>query len=461
MHNEIGPWVARHGLTGEGYQNEFNAWTAKGYFPLSVQGGGSGAATRYTALFAKQEEPVPQIFTPVGPSANTAIDNVIMKAMRDSPIWNASLAIVHGKKLVYARAYSYGEPDWPLCQPTSRFRIASVSKTVTALAIYQLIGEGKLALTDKLQDMLQLKTPAGGAPADNRFKDVTVKQLLEHTSGIDDNSFRNEGAILGAFKTAQPAGGWHLPMSAEQCDSYIASLGMTANPGTTIGYNNCGYYLLGRVVAKKRARVRPIDAFQDFLFDPLFIHRIRRATSLIGNTPADEARYRSQEIPVQPSVMSDAQPLVPMGYGTEHFERQEGGGGLSAAATDLARLIAIMQSPNDNPAMKRSTIEMMLNNGIKTAAAWSTPTKSERSGHGWDGIRALGNHKFYGQKGGDLSTTGNVLQFDGDWGFAMCWGGKAIAAGNWYADYPAVMDVAKAALANAPDLFPQFGMPSL
>lgn len=461
VHNEIGPWVARHGLTGEGYQNEFNAWTAKGYFPLSVQGGGSGAATRYTALFAKQEEPVPQIFTPVGPSANTAIDNVIMKAMRDSPIWNASLAIVHGKKLVYARAYSYGEPDWPLCQPTSRFRIASVSKTVTALAIYQLIGEGKLALTDKLQDMLQLKTPAGGAPADNRFKDVTVKQLLEHTSGIDDNSFRNEGAILGAFKTAQPAGGWHLPMSAEQCDSYIASLGMTANPGTTIGYNNCGYYLLGRVVAKKRARVRPIDAFQDFLFDPLFIHRIRRATSLIGNTPADEARYRSQEIPVQPSVMSDAQPLVPMGYGTEHFERQEGGGGLSAAATDLARLIAIMQSPNDNPAMKRSTIEMMLNNGIKTAAAWSTPTKSERSGHGWDGIRALGNHKFYGQKGGDLSTTGNVLQFDGDWGFAMCWGGKAIAAGNWYADYPAVMDVAKAALANAPDLFPQFGMPSL
>jgi CubicO group peptidase (beta-lactamase class C family) len=462
VHNDIGPWVARHGLTADAYQDEFNAWTAKGYFPLSVQGGGSGADTRYTALFARQEEPVPQTFTPVGPTANAAIDNVMLKAMCDSPVFNASLAIVHGKKLVYARAYSYGEPDWPICQPTSRFRIASVSKFVTALAVYQLIGEGKLALTDKLQDILQLKTPGGGAPKDARFKEVTIKQLLEHTSAIDANSFRSEGAILGAFKAAQPAGSWHLPVTAEQCDAYIASLAMAPGaPGTMMSYNNCGYYLLGRVVAKKRNRARPIDAFQDFLFNPLFIQRIRRATSLIASTPADEARYRSQDIPVMASVMSDAQPLVPMGYGTEHFERQEGGGGLSAAATDLARLIAIMQSLDDNPAMKRSTIEAMMTNAVATVKTWNGQATDLRAGHGWDGAAALGNHQFYGQKGGSLNTTGNVLEFNGDWGFAMCWGGKPDAAAGWYPDFPAVMDVAKAALTSAPDLFPQFGMPSL
>jgi CubicO group peptidase (beta-lactamase class C family) len=461
VHNDIGPWVARHGMTAAAYQTEFNTWTAKGYFPLTVQGGGSGIDTRYTALFAKQEEAVPQSFTPVGLTTNAAIDNVILAAMRDSPVFNASLAIVHGKKLVYARAYSYGEPDWPVCQPTSRFRIASVSKFVTALAIYQLIGEGKLALTDKLQDILQLKTPAGGAPKDARFKDVTVKHLLEHTSAIDANSFRSDGAILGAFKTAQPAGSWHLPVTAEQCDAYVASLSMTGAPGTAMSYNNCGYYLLGRVVAKKRNRARPIDAFQDFLFDPLSIHRIRRATSLIAATPADEARYRSQDIPVYPSVMSDAQPLVPLGYGTEHFERQEGGGGLSAAATDLGRLVAIMQSGDDNPAMKRSTLESMMNNAVATLKDWNGKTTDLRAGHGWDGAAALGNHRFYGQKGGSLNTTGNVLEFNGDWGFAMCWGGKPDAAAGWYPDYPAVMNVAKATLAGAPDLFPQYGMPSL
>jgi CubicO group peptidase (beta-lactamase class C family) len=237
-----------------------------------VQGGGSGSSTRYAALFVKQESPLPQQFNAIGPVANADIDNVIHQAMKDSPVWNASLAIVHGKSLVYARGYSWGEPDWPVCQPTSRFRIASVSKTITALAIYQLIGEGKLALTDKLQDILQLKTPSAGGPKDPRFKDVTIGQLLDHTSSINANAFRNEINILNAFKTAVPGGNWHLPVTAEMCDSYIASLDMgTMAPGQAMAYNNCGYYLLGRIVAKKRGKTRPIDAFQDYLFEPLNI----------------------------------------------------------------------------------------------------------------------------------------------------------------------------------------------
>ncbi len=462
VHNEIGPWVARHNLTADAYQTEFTTQTQNGYFPICVQGGGSGGATRYAALFVKQETPLPQQFTAIGPVANAAIDAIIQKAMQDSPVWNASLAIVHGKKLVYARAYSLGEPDWPICQPTSRFRIASVSKTVTALAIYQLIGEGKLALTDKLQDILQLKTPSGGAPQDARFKTVTIKQLLEHTSGIDANTFRNEIAILNAFKAAAPAGNWHLPVTAEMCDSYIASLNLSLpDPGKAQAYNNCGYYLLGRVVAKKRGKTRPIDAFQTYLFDPLSIHRIRRAPTLIATMPADEARYRSHNIPVYPSVMSDDRPLVPLGYGTEHFERQEGGGGLSAATTDLARLIAILLSPDNNPAMSRATLTMMMDNAVSTLQTWSGKSNDLRAGHGWDGVGAQANHHYYGQKGGQLDTTNNVLQINGEWGFALCWGSPPTAATGWYPDYPAVMSIATSALANAVDLFPQFGMPSL
>lgn len=45
----------------------------------------------------------------------------------------------------------------------------------------------------------------------------------------------------GAFKTAQPEGAWHLPVTAEQCDAYLASLSMAAaNSGTKMGYNNYG-----------------------------------------------------------------------------------------------------------------------------------------------------------------------------------------------------------------------------
>jgi CubicO group peptidase (beta-lactamase class C family) len=325
-----------------------------------------------------------------------------------------------------------------------------------------LIGEGKLALTDKMQEILQLKTPSGGAPKDPRFKDVTIKHLLEHTSSINANGFRNEINILNAFKGAVPGGNWHLPVSAEMCDSYIASLDMgQMNPGQVMAYNNCGYYLLGRIAAKKRGKTRPIDAFQDYLFDPLYIHRIRRAPSLIATMPFDEARYRAHDIPVYPSVMSDDRPLVPLGYGTEHFERQEGGGGLSAAATDLGRLIAILLSQEDNPAMKRSTITMMMDNAVSTIQTWKNKTTDLRAGHGWDIAGAQANHRYYGQKGGSLDTSGNVFQINSDWGFAMCWGGKATAASGWYPNYPDVMNIAQNALANAADIFPQFGMPSL
>jgi CubicO group peptidase (beta-lactamase class C family) len=474
VHNDIGPWEARHEMDADGYQKEFDTWTKKGYFPICVQGAGTGNSARYAAVFVKQEDPLPEQFNPVGPVANGDIDNVIHQAMKDSPVWNASLAIVHGKKLVYARGYSWGEPDWPVCQPTSRFRIASVSKTITALAIYQLIGEGKLSLNQKMQDILQLKTPSGAGPKDARFKDVTIKHLLEHTSGISTEACWDEVGILKAFKTAVPGGNWHLPVTAEMCDSYIASLDMgQPNPGAAMAYNNCGYYLLGRIVAKVRGKTRPIDAYQDYLFDPLHVHRIRRSPSLIATMPSDEARCRAHwihsttqdpnpyDIPVRPSVMSDDRPLVPLGYGDTHFERQEGAGGLSAAATDLGRLIAILLSQDDNPAMKRSTINTMLSNAVSTIQAWKDKPGKHRAGHGWDNASAQADNRYWAQKGGSLSTSGNVLQINGDWGFAMCWGGKATAASDYYPNYPEVMDIAKSALAGAADLFPQYGMPGL
>ena len=184
-----------------------------------------------------------------------------------------------------------------------------------ALAVYELIAEKKLKLAHKLQDILHLETTGGAAPADARFQSITIRHLLEHTSGIDANAFNGEVAIRDAFKAAQPGGNWHLPVSEAMCDSYIASLAMVSDPGKVMAYNNCAYYLLGRVVAKKRGQARPIDTLQDHLFDPLFIHRIRRAPTSIPGMPFDEARYRGHDIPVAPSVLADCSRWSPRATG--------------------------------------------------------------------------------------------------------------------------------------------------
>ena len=453
--NEVdGSWYARHGITPDEYQSEFNTWTGKGFFPAVVQAAGADkTSARFAAIFVKSENTVTKQFTPTGPVSNAAIDSVIKQAMQDSPVRHASLAIVHGTQLVYARGYTMAEPDWPNVQPTTYFRMASVSKASTALAIYQLIEAGKLKLADKLQDILQLKTPSGAAPSDPNFMNIKVQHLLEHTSGLNPNAFRNGPAVRDAF--IAPGHSSNLPVTEAMTDSYVATLGVNT-PGATQVYNNCGYYMLSRIVAKLRNEELPIDAFKKFLYAPLSINRIRRAQSLIADEQSDEARYQDPDLLVFSSQMSNAQPLVPDEYGSEQVGLMEGGGGLTGAATDIARLIAIFISQKDNPSLKRSTIVSMLAAGAKLSAAGMG-----RAGYGFDYLQNFDNGQFYGQKGGSLDSSGNVLQFNGDWGFAMQWGGVAKAATSWYPDYPAVMNIAKSVSWSAEDLFPYFGMPSL
>jgi CubicO group peptidase (beta-lactamase class C family) len=468
--NQIGGFVARHNMSGAKYQEEFDTWTPKGYFPICVQAGGSGSSTRYAALFVKRETPIQREFHATGPVANAAIDDLFKNIMQKTPVRHMSVAIVHNAKLVFARGYTWAEPDYPICQPTTRFRQASVSKTIMAMAIYQLIEKGLLSLSDKVQDILKLKTPSGGSPVNSKFKDVTIRHLLEHTSGINANDYRKEISIRDAWKAAKPNQTFHLPMNAEQTDSYIASLAKVADPEDEQVYNNCGYYLLGRVLAKKRNRATAIAALQDFLFEPLDITRIRTARSRVEDQPSDEARYRINaqgtkedndlrlNIGIGSSVMEDDRHWVPLGYGTEHYEKQEGSGGLSAAATDLGRILAALMWQHNTAALKRTTVESMFNNAIACGQKFGN-----RAGHGWDGAAARANNRFYGQKGGSLDTSGNTLQINGDWAFAcniagkMAWtpDGKGI-----YPDFPAMMSIAKTVNWGNTDLFPAYGMPS-
>ncbi len=448
---------ASHDMTSGDYASQFDTWVnTNKCLPICVQAAGDTKDTaRFAAIWVRQKDPVKRVWTASGPRSNDDIDNVIRNVMEIAPVRHASLSIVHGKQLVYARGYTLAEPNWPLADPTTHFRIGSVSKTVTALNIYQVIHEGKLDVEDKLQDILQLKTPAGHQPTDHRFKDIRIRHLLEHTSGIPASDFENVKEIKAAFDAANKP--FSLPVSAANTDSFIATLTLNQAPGDLQYYNNCGYYLLGRVVKAVRNTERPIDAYQH-LFDPLNITRIRRGKALVTQQDANEARYQNDTLAIGASVMSNDQPMVATDYGTTHVEIMEGDGGLSAATTDIARLIAIMISPDDNPAMPRSSILSLLNSAVTLAhdhPGW-------RAGYGLDGARDLGNGQFYGQKGGSIGGAHSAFQFNGDWGFNMSWGGHCgLVVPDWYPDFPEVMSIAVNAFADSSDLFPHYGMPLL
>jgi CubicO group peptidase (beta-lactamase class C family) len=485
----VGGWYERHGLGRAAMDYEVQAALGRGFVPNCLQAAGANpASANYAAIFTSNDAIEPRRFTvqgagPNGPAA-AAIDAIIMQSMQGSPVRDASIAIVHGTQLVYARGYTLAESNWPMVSPMTHFRMASVSKTVAALAIFQLIEERKIELTTFVQDILKLTTPTGSMP-DPQFCRITIQHLLEHTSGLYAGAANQPVSVRNAFIAAGRAAS--LPVTPAMTDSYIAGLPLCASPpGSVQFYSNAGYYLLGRVVARMRNVPRAFDAYQLYLFNPLSITRIRPARSLLADQYPDEARYRDPLIPVYPDVMSDAQPLVPSVYGDEFLELLEGCAGLSGAATDIARLIAIMISPNDSPVLKRSTLNTMFAAGSAVLAAQAKIAPSPaytactgntgpdpRAGYGFDWLRPVPGpatglfpgsaQSYYGQKGGALNSSGNVLQFNGDWGFCMQWGGVATVPNNpsWYPDFPQIMSLAVANLTGAPDLFPGYRMPRL
>lgn len=113
------------------------------------------------------------------------------------------------------------------------------------------------------------------------FNAIKVRHLIEHSSGVQTDTVESLSQLTTAFNSAGK--NVTLPVSAEDTDSFIAMLPLVSPPGLTFVYNNCGYYLLGRVVNKLRGTSRPIDAYQKHLFDPLQITRIRRAKDLIAD----------------------------------------------------------------------------------------------------------------------------------------------------------------------------------
>ncbi|HEX5128014.1 MAG TPA: serine hydrolase domain-containing protein [Rhodocyclaceae bacterium] len=103
--------------------------------------------------------------------------------------WNvpgASLAVAKNGRLVLAHAYGMADRDaGRLVQAGDPFRIGSISKTITAVAVLKLVEDGRLSLDDKVLPLLGDLAPPAKDIADPRVRDITVRELLQHTGGFD------------------------------------------------------------------------------------------------------------------------------------------------------------------------------------------------------------------------------------------------------------------------------------
>jgi len=275
----------------------------------------------------------------------------------DQEVPGAALAVAKDGKLVYARGFGYADRNPKskmLVQPHSKFRIASISKPITAAAILRLVEMGKLKLDDHAFELLKV-APLAGAEVDPRLKQITIRELLQHTAGFDraksfDPMFRSI-VIAKALGTEPPA-------EPEQIIRYMLGKKLDFDPGARYAYSNYGYCVLGRVIEKVSGK--SYGAFvHDAILNPLAMHDTQLGKTL--ERAKGEVKYHDLNERVGPAVIGPQRGKnpVPLEYGGWYLEAMDAHGGWISSAPDLVRFASSLDDPKHCPILKAESIRTL------------------------------------------------------------------------------------------------------
>ena len=282
---------------------------------------------------------------------------------------------------------------------STAFRIASMTKSFTALAILQLRDEGKLSLDDPvtkwLPELASLQLPTrDSAP-------LRIRQLLSHSAGFPEDN---------------PWGDQQLGASEADLTGWLrAGLPFSTAPGTRYEYSNYAFGLLGRIVT--RAAGMPYEKYVQ--------------SRILAKLHMDSSTFRFSDVPderraigyrLRPDGTYAEEPPLPQGaFGSA--------GGLLTTATDLGRYVAFQLSawpprdaPDEGPVRRSSVREMghMWTPANLTVRKVDGKEQATVSGYGF-GLRIRSDCRFEHiiAHGGGLPGFGSYMEWLPDYGVGM------------------------------------------
>jgi CubicO group peptidase (beta-lactamase class C family) len=289
-------------------------------------------------------------------------DVAMANLLKNYDIPGGQLAITYKGRLVYSRGFGLAdETAKTVVCPDNIFRIASLSKQITAITIMHLYEQGRVGLNDTVFGPNGiLNDSVYQTVLDPRVYSITVKHLLSHQSGMTSSSF------------------------------YLKSQMLNFTPGTNALYSNVGFVFLGRVIEK--ITKQDYETYvRDTILAPIGIRDMRSGKSLLINRYPKEVRYYDDpSAPLVPSIF-DSTVLVPRQYGgTFSMEYSKACGGWIASAQDLCKLMCAIDKFSTRPDILLSaTINTMVQPihsflGNPYALGWFINTTSNNWWH--DGL---------------------------------------------------------------------------
>lgn len=265
-------------------------------------------------------------------------DEMMTAFLAEHQVPGASVAIARDGRIIYARGFGLADVEKKLpVLPDSLFRIASISKPITAVAVMKLVEQGKLKLDDRIVDLLELKIPE--APqGDPRWKLITIRQLLEHSAGFDrdksgDPMFKSREFAIEE-KVMPPAG-------TKEIIACMVRRPLNFDPGQRMSYSNFGYCLLGRAIEKVSGQ--SYEAFViEHVLKPVGVTKMKIGAT--RSTAEGEVRYYDRGKRMGDNLFAGraGEPAkVELAYGAWYHESLDAHGGWIASAPDLLRFASI------------------------------------------------------------------------------------------------------------------------
>jgi D-alanyl-D-alanine carboxypeptidase len=265
-----------------------------------------------------------------------SIDQNVAFFMNQYNIPSLSIAITLNEKLVYAQAYGQADVENNKAATTQNlFRVAALSQQITSAAIMKLMDQGKINMSDKVFGPGAILGTTFGTKAYTAWiTNITVGELLHHTCG----GWANNDATYPDPMFTNPT------LTAQQLISWtLDNIPLINPPGTSYGYSNFDYCILGRVI-EKITGMTYAQAAQSLVLQPSGISDMLIAGNTLAQRVPAEVKYYGQ---------SGEDP-----YGF-NITRMDAHSGWIASATDMAKFLVHVDGQSPETILSPNALSVM------------------------------------------------------------------------------------------------------
>lgn len=287
-------------------------------------------------------------------------DTAMLNLMSTYNVSGGQLAITYHGRLVYNRGFGFANTaTQDSVYPNSLFRIASVSKPITAMACMKLFEQGLLNLDAKvfgsegiLNDSIYQNI------LDPLYTTITIRMLLQHSGGWNSNI--SGDPMFDAYNIATIMGVSSPPSPSVVIQYVLSHKILDFTPGTQSQYSNFGFSVLGRVIEKITGQTYKDYVLNNILI-PLGITDMQLGSNLLANQLPNEVNYYDYYgAPLAYSIYNNST-LVPWPYGGFNLEFMDSHGGWVSSCEDLLKIVCAFDRFNTRPdILSTATIDTMI-----------------------------------------------------------------------------------------------------